>query len=133
VPACASDGEDNTPQLRQETAALRDFKPAYDRSGSDSVIRRCRLKCPVCPKADVDQRARHVRFAPIASEVVPCNDPLLRAATSTAGLNFFRSIVTFSRGSRPEFALRRPLEFHTVPSEGRSPCRARIPAFRASS
>src|SRR5438105_5834632 len=33
-------------------------------------------------------------------------------------LNFFRSIVTFSRGWRPEFALRRPLEFPTVPSEG---------------
>jgi hypothetical protein len=39
-------------------------------------------------------------------------------ATSTGGLNFFRSIVTFSRGSRPEFALRRPLEFRTVSSEG---------------
>jgi hypothetical protein len=36
---------------------------------------------------------------------------------NTGGLNFFRSIVTFSRGSRPEFALRRPLEFRTVPSE----------------
>src|SRR6266436_10021533 len=34
------------------------------------------------------------------------------------GLNFFRSIVTFPRGWRPEFALRRPLEFPTVPSEG---------------
>jgi hypothetical protein len=30
----------------------------------------------------------------------------------------FRSIVTFPRGRRPEFALRRPLEFPTVPSEG---------------
>jgi hypothetical protein len=58
---------------------------------------------------------------------------LVLAATSTGGLNFFRSIVTFSRGSRPEFALRRPLEFRTVPSGGGSPCRARIPAFRASS
>ena len=34
------------------------------------------------------------------------------------GLNFFRSIVTFPRGWRPEIALRRPLEFPTVPSEG---------------
>ncbi|HEY1433039.1 MAG TPA: hypothetical protein VGF39_15645, partial [Stellaceae bacterium] len=34
------------------------------------------------------------------------------------GLNFFRSIVTFPRGWRPEFAVRRPLEFPTVPSEG---------------
>jgi hypothetical protein len=39
---------------------------------------------------------------------------LVLAATSTGGLNFFRSIVTFSRGSRPEFALRRPLEFRTL-------------------
>jgi hypothetical protein len=39
-------------------------------------------------------------------------------ATSAGGLNFFRSIVTFSRGLRPEFALRRPLEFRTVSSEG---------------
>ena len=30
----ASDRKDNTPQLRQETAALRDFVPAYDRCGS---------------------------------------------------------------------------------------------------
>src|SRR4029450_3803317 len=42
---------------------------------------------------------------------------LVLAATSTGGLNFFRSIVTFYRGSRPEFALRRPLEFRTGPSE----------------
>jgi hypothetical protein len=33
-------------------------------------------------------------------------------------VNFFRSIVTFPRGWRPEFALRRPLEFPTVPSVG---------------
>ena len=32
----ASDRKDNTPQLRQETAALRDFVPAYDRCGSFS-------------------------------------------------------------------------------------------------
>ena len=38
--------------------------------------------------------------------------------TPTDGLNFFRSIVTFSRCSRPEFALRRPLEFRTVRSDG---------------
>ena len=38
---------------------------------------------------------------------------LVLAATSTGRLNFFRSIVTFSRGSRPEFALRRPLESST--------------------
>src|SRR5436190_3875964 len=44
--------------------------------------------------------------------------PSRLAATSLGGLNFFRSIVTFSRGSRPEFALRRPLEFRTVPWEG---------------
>ena len=30
----ASDRKDNTPQLRQETAALRDFVLAYDRCGS---------------------------------------------------------------------------------------------------
>jgi len=30
----ASDRKDSTPQLRQETAALRDFNPRYDRSGS---------------------------------------------------------------------------------------------------
>src|SRR4029077_12114343 len=47
----------------------------------------------------------------------PSIPPYLLAATSIGGLNFFRSIVTFSRGSRPEFALRRPLEFRTVPSE----------------
>jgi hypothetical protein len=29
--------------MRQETAALRDFDPGYDRSRSDSVIRRCRF------------------------------------------------------------------------------------------
>src|SRR5262249_31422645 len=40
------------------------------------------------------------------------------AAGDAGGLNFFRSIVTFPRGWRPEFALRRPLEFPTVPSEG---------------
>jgi hypothetical protein len=46
------------------------------------------------------------------------------------GLNFFRSIVTFSRGWRPEFALRQPLEFPTVRG---FPCRARIPTSRVSS
>jgi hypothetical protein len=30
----ASDRKDSTPQVRQETAALRDFDPAYDRFGS---------------------------------------------------------------------------------------------------
>jgi len=30
--------KDSTPQLWQETAALRDFAPAYDRCGSNSVI-----------------------------------------------------------------------------------------------
>jgi hypothetical protein len=51
-------------------------------------------------------------------ETIMSKTLLVLAATSTGGLNFFRSIVTFSRGSRPEFALRRPLEFRTVPSEG---------------
>src|SRR5262249_7258801 len=40
------------------------------------------------------------------------------AAGDAGGLNFFRSTVTFPRGWRPAFALRRPLEFPTVPSEG---------------
>jgi hypothetical protein len=31
----ASDRKDSTPQLRQETAALRDFNPGYDRLGSN--------------------------------------------------------------------------------------------------
>jgi hypothetical protein len=48
-------------------------------------------------------------------------------------LNFFRSIVTFPRGRRPEFALRRPLEFPTGSFGGAFPCRARIPTSRVSS
>src|SRR5215468_9902858 len=40
-------------RLFEETAALRDFDPAYARFGSDSVIRRCPAQCPVCPKADI--------------------------------------------------------------------------------
>src|SRR5205085_160912 len=44
--------------------------------------------------------------------------PSRLAAISIGRLSFFRSIATFSRGSRSEFALRRPLEFRTVPSEG---------------
>ena len=40
-------------------------------------------------------------------------DPVIRQ--KVANVNFFRSIVTFPRGWRPEFALRRPLEFPTVP------------------
>ena len=43
-------------------------------------------------------------------------DPVIRQ--KVANVNFFRSIVTFPRGWRPEFALRRPLEFPTVPSVG---------------
>jgi hypothetical protein len=43
-------------QALTQTAALQDFAPANDRLGSISVIRRCRLKCPVCPKADTAGR-----------------------------------------------------------------------------
>jgi hypothetical protein len=52
-----SDSHDSTCQLRQETAALRDFDPAYVADGSESV-RRCHLWCPVCPKADTERAAR---------------------------------------------------------------------------
>ena len=42
----ASDRKNSTPQLRQETTALRDFEPAYDRCGSwlceNSSARRAR-------------------------------------------------------------------------------------------
>ena len=35
---------------------LRDFNPAYDRCGSHSVIRRCRLNVRFChPKAEIDR------------------------------------------------------------------------------
>src|SRR5215475_1416115 len=57
-------------------------------------------------------------MAPFDSEITAQCGRRPEQATSTGGLNFFRSIVTFSRGSRPEFALRRPLEFRTVSSEG---------------
>ena len=33
----ASDRKDSTPQLRQETVALRDFNPRYDHLGSNST------------------------------------------------------------------------------------------------
>jgi hypothetical protein len=55
------------------------------------------------------------------------------SAGDAGGLNFFRSIVTFSRGWRPEFALRWPLEFPTGCFGGGFPCRARIPTSRVSS
>src|SRR5262249_28614502 len=34
------------------------------RSGSDSIIRRCRLRCPVCPKADTTGRSMNTRPNP---------------------------------------------------------------------
>src|SRR5262245_10084899 len=49
----ASARNDSTPQLRHETAALRDFDPAYDRCGSKAALVSCRLQCPVCPKGDI--------------------------------------------------------------------------------
>jgi hypothetical protein len=62
VPAVLPTRKDSTPRLRQETAALRDFDPAYDRSGSDSVIRRCRLDVRFAPEsgrvADVGARLK---------------------------------------------------------------------------
>src|SRR5258708_6856874 len=49
------------------------------------------------------------------------------------GLNFFRSIVTFSRGRRPEFACSGRWNSPPVPSDEGFPCRARFPTSRASS
>jgi hypothetical protein len=43
MPPMLPDRQDSTSQLRQETAALQDFNRANVGSGSDSVIRRCRL------------------------------------------------------------------------------------------
>jgi hypothetical protein len=48
-PPLLSDRKDSTSQLRQETAALRDFGLAYDGFGS---------------KADLTPSLGHVRFAP---------------------------------------------------------------------
>ena len=47
----ASDRKNSTPQLRQETAALRNFDPAYDRNGSFTA-------CPVRPKSGHSAKAR---------------------------------------------------------------------------
>src|SRR5215831_7053854 len=61
--------------------------------------------------------------APSASLPIGCWTCWALGAIQSPGrrwqnVNFFRSIVTFPRGWRPEFALRRPLEFPTVPSMG---------------
>src|ERR1700758_4476786 len=54
--------------------------------------------------AQAEERSRGHRRTPGASA---------QTVRRPGGLNFFRSIVTFPRGWRPEFALRRPLEFPT--------------------
>src|SRR5260370_15277886 len=46
----ASDRKDSTPQLRQETAALRDFGPAYGRFGSNSVVPVMSAARPLFPR-----------------------------------------------------------------------------------
>jgi hypothetical protein len=84
--------------------------------------------------------ASHVRFrvfqqtvrSELGNQRLPFDGQGSCAAGDAGGLNFFRSIVTFPRGWRPEFALRRPLEFPTVPSQGVR-CRVRIPTSRVSS
>jgi len=53
--------------MRQETAALRDFGPAYDRSGS------------FWSDPTWSRRSRHVRFAPIASVIWHHSDVTRRA------------------------------------------------------
>jgi hypothetical protein len=48
--------KDSTPQLRQETAALRDFNPRYDRSGSkaaETISASLRPMSALPPKADI--------------------------------------------------------------------------------
>jgi hypothetical protein len=49
----------------QETAALRDFDPAYVRSGSNSLIRRCPLNVRFAPEsgrvADIGRRLKRAR------------------------------------------------------------------------
>src|SRR5215510_6546397 len=52
-------------------AALRDFSPVYDRSGSsatEAVDTTLRCMSALPPKADKQQRCRHVRFVPLADE-----------------------------------------------------------------
>jgi hypothetical protein len=53
-------------RIRQETAALRDFGPAYDGFGSNSVIRQCRLNVRITPES------RPERF------VMPCRTSATR-------------------------------------------------------
>src|SRR5215472_2330201 len=52
--------------------------PAYVSFGSDSVIRRCRLRCPVCPKADTRHTGRqHAQFGVKSSHFVAFGDALI--------------------------------------------------------
>jgi len=67
--------------IRQQTAALRDFNPAFVRFGSDSVIRRCRLRCPVWPKADAAWAI--YEYAPLDSHTVTATGVQLSALTLT--------------------------------------------------
>jgi hypothetical protein len=54
----------STPSVRHETAALRDFNPAYVAFGSELGHSAMSVQCPVCPKADTAERRASSRSVP---------------------------------------------------------------------
>src|SRR5262247_3406039 len=86
-------GDDITPG----SAALRDFKPAYDCSGSNSALRPCRLQCPVCPKKDRRTQSRH------------CN-PVVAAIRGTAVMERrserYSGLMLAARMTSPHFSVK---------------------------
>jgi hypothetical protein len=54
--------KDSTPKVRQETAALQNFDPAYDRCGSSRVA------------SGRSRRSRHVRYASNSDRIGPRNE-----------------------------------------------------------
>ena len=61
-------------RLFGETAALRDFDPAYARLGSKADIRARRAMSAIPPKADIAECDWHIGFVPKADIALPEGD-----------------------------------------------------------